>query len=96
LSLGLDGYGYTNSYTSGYLVSARAGKRLGAGHSLDVIGGLSRYDLKAGGPSRSTQWLRGIARVNLGHGIGLAGDVEYNRGDDARGPRAFAELGYRF
>lgn len=101
---GLDGSGFTNAFGDGYLGSARVGKRFTAGHNLEASYSRSVYRAT---PSvfgeamplvqqRVTQWLRLSGRAELGRGVYLVGDVEFDRGDDLQGTRALFELGYRF
>ncbi|MGE0455544.1 MAG: hypothetical protein AB7O37_14430 [Vicinamibacteria bacterium] len=96
LTAGLDAAGYTNAYTAGALISARLGKRMQAGHLLDLSYGGSLYRLRTEGVSRATHWLRLSGRGQLEHGVYLASDLEYGFGDDFKGPRGFFELGWLF
>ncbi|MFI5183138.1 MAG: hypothetical protein ACHQNV_01975 [Vicinamibacteria bacterium] len=95
LYLSVDGSGYTNPSTSGYLGSVRLGKTLKSA-SIDAAYGASHYTLKLQGGSRFNQWVRATGRFNLPQHLYFQGDVEYDTGDDAKGPRALLELGYRF
>ncbi|MGD8895052.1 MAG: hypothetical protein PVJ73_03365 [Acidobacteriota bacterium] len=96
ISVGLDGSGFTNGYTKGGLVSARAGWRAAAGHTLDLSFGYSRYRVEQTQQDRAQQWLRLIGRAELGRRLYVLGDLEYDNGDDLEGPRAFVELGVLF
>jgi hypothetical protein len=96
VSVGLDGSGFTNGYTKGGLVSARAGWRAPAGHTLDLSYGYSRYRVEQTQQDRSQQWLRVIGRAQLERRFYVLGDVEYDQGDDLEGPRVFVELGVLF
>jgi hypothetical protein len=95
-SVGIDGTGFSNGYTDGGLVSARLGRRFAAGHMLDLSYGRSFYHVKDTGQDRTTQWLRLLGRGELGHRVYLQGNVEYDTGDDLKGPRGFLELGVLF
>jgi hypothetical protein len=103
LFVSVDGSGYTNPLTDGYLASARIGRSLRR-VQIDVAYGASLYKLKAAAqnpipgltPNRLNQWGRASARVELPRGLYLQGDFEYDTGDDLKGPRVLAELGYRF
>jgi hypothetical protein len=72
-------------------------------HSIDLSYVHSSYTVRttSAGDWRTQQWLRLSGLGVLGRG-GLAGgafvrvDMEYARGQDLQGPRAFLELGYRF
>ena len=101
--MSVDGSGFTNPFTDGYLVTARASKSLGRAQ-IDLAYGASMYKLKTAGqnpipglsPNRLNQFGRGSARVELPHRFYLQGDFEYDTGDDTKGPRILGELGYRF
>jgi hypothetical protein len=104
LFVSVDGSGFTNPFTDGYLVSARASKSLGRAQ-IDLAYGASLYKLKAAEvqnplpgltPNRLNQWGRASTRFELPRGFYLQGDFEYDTGDDVKGPRLLAELGYRF
>ena len=96
ISAGLDGYGFTNGYTQGGMVTARAGWRAVAGHTLDLSYGYSRYDVEQTQENRTQQWLRLLGRGQLPYGLYVLGDLELDSGDDLDGPRAFVELGIVF
>jgi hypothetical protein len=96
LLAGLDGSGFTNLSTEGFVANLRFGKRSKAGHLLDLSAGGTRYKLKTTQESRQTRWIRLIGRAELGHGVSLNADAEYDSGDDLKGPRGFLEIGYRF
>jgi hypothetical protein len=96
LSLGVDGSGFSNGYTEGAVMSARAGRRFRAGHVLDFSYGRSTYRVKATDEDRKTQWLRLMGRFELGRHAYLSGDLEYDQGDDLEGPRGLFEAGWIF
>lgn len=96
LSFGLDGSGFTNGYADGGLVTARLGWRAIAGHTLDVSYGYSLYRVAETEQDRTTQWLRFVGRGELTRRLYVLGDVEYDTGDDLKGPRVFLELGVFF
>jgi hypothetical protein len=93
----LDGSGFTNGRTQGLQASARIGRRVGSVGSADVAYGISSYTLTSTTePRRLNQWLRLSGRGELGRGLTLYADLEYDTGDDVEGPRASLELAYRF
>lgn len=96
LYLGADGSGYGGAFGDGMMLSGRVGRRFAAGHGLDLSYTHSLYRVADTQESRRTQWLRLSGRAELGHGVYLVGDLEYDQGDDLKGPRAFVELGYQF
>ena len=95
-SVGLDASGFSNGYTDGGLVSARLGRRFGAGHMVDLSWGRSLYRIKLDEQERVTQWLRFVGRVELTRHFFVVSDLEYDTGDDLQGPRVFLELGSVF
>ena len=78
------------------MLSARAGWRAVAGHTLDLSYGYSRYRVEQTQQDRAQQWLRLVGRVQIGRRFFVLGDLEYDKGDDLKGPRAFVELGVLF
>jgi hypothetical protein len=96
ISMGVDGYGFTNGYTKGGMATARAGWRARAGHSVDLSYGYSRYRVEQTQEDRTQQWLRLLGRGQLPYGLYVLGDIELDSGDDLKGPRAFVELGILF
>jgi hypothetical protein len=96
VSLGVDGVGFSNGYTDGLLVTLQAGRTFTRGHYLDLSYGRSLYRLMDVDEKRVTQWLRLTGRFQVVRGFYVVGDVEYDRGDDLRGPRVFLEAGYQF
>ena len=95
-SVALDGSGFSNGYTDGGLVSARLGRRFGAGHMLDLSWGRSLYRIKLDEQQRTTQWLRLVGRIEFTRHFFVVSDLEYDTGDDLKGPRMFLELGSVF
>ena len=95
-SVGLDASGFSNGYTDGGLVSARLGRRFGAGHMVDLSYGRSLYRIKLDEQERVTQWLRFVGRIELTRHFFVVSDLEYDTGDDLQGPRVFLELGSVF
>jgi len=96
VSIGLDGAGFWNGYTDGGVASLRIGRRFRAGHSLDLSYGQSLYHVTETGESRQTRWLRLLGRASLGRRFYVLSDLEYDGGDDLKGPRALFELGAAF
>jgi len=93
----VDGSGFTNGRTQGYQISARVGRRVYDVAGVDVAYGVSSYTLTSTAePRRRNQWLRLSGRADLSRGLTLYGDLEYDTGDDVKGPRASLELAYRF
>jgi hypothetical protein len=95
-SVGLDASGYRNGFTEGLLVIARAGRHFSRGYSVEFSGGGSFYRQRVDDSTRATEWGRFSLRGELGRGVYLLGDGEYDFGDDLSGPRMLFELGWRF
>lgn len=95
IGVSLDGYYFSNGFTSGLQTGARVGKN-GPRLSLDLSYGLARYTLKGGGPRRQNQWYRLSAHRTFGGGLWIQAEAQLDRGDDTRGPRGGFEFGYRF
>jgi hypothetical protein len=91
----VDGAGFTNPTTNGYVASARLGRTLHAAQ-IDLSYGASYYSFKGTTDTRLNQWGRLSGRFDLPHRVYLQTDAEYDTGDDVKGPRAVIELGYRF
>ena len=96
ISAGIDLSGFRNSYTDGALLSGHLGRSFRGGHLFDLAYGYSLYRVKATQQDRTTQWVRLTGRGELSRRVYLATDLEYDMGDDLKGPRALTELGYRF
>lgn len=96
-SIGIDGSGFSNGFTDGYLANARLGRRSSDGRTqVDFSYGSSLYRLKATGENRNTQWFRFSLRGDVYGGLYLLTDFEEDMGDDLKGPRGLFELGYHF
>lgn len=91
----LDGAGFSNPTTSGYQAGARLGL-LGKLQIANLGWGLTSYSLKGTSGRHTNQWLRLDFRRELPHGCWVQGGLQYDHGDDVKGPRASVELGYRF
>jgi hypothetical protein len=63
---------------------------------VDLSFGHSLYHVLQTDENRTTQYLRFVGRVSLGRRLYALSDLEYDRGDDLRGVRAFVELGVFF
>ncbi|UCF64185.1 MAG: hypothetical protein JSW33_16755 [bacterium] len=87
--------GFSNFFTNGINYSFIVGKYFGNRINIDLAYGGYRYSLKADDSQRINQW----ARINfLSDIIGkffLSGQYEYDWGDDMKGHRVLAEIGYR-
>ena len=97
ITLGLDVSGFSNGFTDGYLVTGghRQAHRPRAPPSTCRTAAPS---IKSGRPwtgappSGCASW---GAATSSRH-VYVLGDLEYDRGDDLKGPRGYFELGYQF
>ncbi len=96
LTTNLDVSGFTNGVTEGLQLGVRVGRTTRT-LTTDAGYGASRYTFTAGSVApRLNQWVRLSVRRDFRTGFWLYGDVQYDAGDDTRGPRASVETGYRF
>ena len=96
LSIGTNVLGYTSDSAEGLLVTARAGRRLAAGHEISVSLGGNAYRT-AFEEERTLAWGRAALWLELP--LDLFGQAEFEvlRGDDdLQGERLRHGLGYRF
>jgi hypothetical protein len=96
ISIGTNVLGFTSDSTEGLLVTARAGRRLAAGHEISVSLGGNAYRT-AFEEERTLAWGRAALWLELP--LDLFGQAEFEvlRGDDdLQGQRLRLGLGYRF
>lgn len=96
LSLSLNAAGFSNQFTDGLNGSGRLAQSLGGGHRLEAAYGTYTYTINSSSQRRHNQWAQAVAYVAVQRHIFISGQFEYNWGDDLKGQRIFAELGYRF
>jgi hypothetical protein len=94
--MGVDALSFSNGYTKGAYGTASVGHHISKHLDTDAMYGVSLYSIKSTNENRVTHWVRLLARADLTRGVFLSGDVEYDQGDDMKGPRVFFELGWRF
>jgi hypothetical protein len=88
--------GYINYYTKGWIPSIYISKRIPGGHYLSLNSGLNDYEVKFDGQSRSRYWVRLNGHIQLFGRSYLSGFYSNEWGDDFKGFRVLAEIGYRF
>lgn len=88
--------GYTNRYSNGANYSLRLGRYFRRGDSFSVGYGFYRYKIRQNGEQRANSFLQLNAQFDLIFETCFSGQFEIDRGDDTKGQRMMAELGYRF
>lgn len=88
--------GFNNTWTRGLNPSFSLSQYIHGGHQLRLSYGMYSYSLHGAARTRSNQWLRANARLQLPLNMFLSADYEYDWGDEMAGQRVLAELGYRF
>jgi hypothetical protein len=96
LNMNINLNGYINLYTKGWIPSLYFSKQISGGHYLSLTGGLNKYETKLDGRERSRYWLRINGRLQLFGRTYLSGFYSHEWGDDFKGYRLLAEIGYRF
>jgi len=96
LSIGTNVLGFTSDSAEGLLVTARAGRRLSAGHEISVSLGGNAYRT-AFEEERTLAWGRAALWLELPLDLFGQAEIEILRGDeDLQGQRLRLGLGYRF
>jgi hypothetical protein len=88
--------GYINKYTEGWMPSITISQQIPGGHYLSINSGLNNYEIKVDGQKRSRYWLRLNGQFQLFGRTYLSGFYSHEWGDDFKGYRILAEVGYRF
>jgi hypothetical protein len=96
LTMNFNFNGYINYYTKGWIPSLYLSKQITGGHYLSLNGGLNKYEMKFDGQKRSRYWLRLNGRLQMFGRSYLSGYYSHEWGDDFKGYRVLAEIGYRF
>ena len=96
LTMNLNLNGYVNLYTKGWIPSLYLSKQISGGHYLSLNSGLNNYETKLDNQKRSRYWLRLNGRFQILGRTYLSGFYSYEWGDDFKGYRILAEIGYRF
>ena len=96
LDMNINFNGYINYYTKGWIPSINISKQIPGGHYLSFNGGFNKYEVKLDGQDRNRYWLRLNGSLQLFGRTYLSGFYSYEWGDDFKGYRLLAEMGYRF
>ncbi|OGC96698.1 MAG: hypothetical protein A2W25_03385 [candidate division Zixibacteria bacterium RBG_16_53_22] len=95
-SLNLQFAGFLGPFTDGYNLSARFMRTLWRGDMISVGYGIYVYGFGAGGSDRKNDWIQLAGQFDLYRKLYISATYEYDMGDDTKGNRVIAELGYRF
>ena len=96
LRTSIEGTLYRTGTTLGVLGTARVGRDLRGGHRIDASYNFNGYDMRGEEGRHQSQWVRLSGYGQLPKGAFGRADLEYGIGNDLRGVRALAEVGYRF
>ncbi len=96
LLLNINGAGFSNTFTKGYNGTARIGYRFRNGSRVELAQGVYAYRFNAGVLQRDNYWINLSGYIAVLRHLFFSGQVEHNWGDDLKGQRILAELGYRF
>lgn len=88
--------GFSNLYTEGINPSVSLSKYFNGGHSLRLNYGNYMYSLKTNNSNRENQFAGLDGQLELPLHMYVSSSLQYDWGDDSKGYRLFAELGYRF
>lgn len=88
--------GFTNYYTRGYNPSIYLTQSFRQGHLIGIAYGTYIYSIKQNSKSNLNNWLRLNGQLELPLNLYISANYEYDWGDDLKGHRFLAELGYRF
>jgi hypothetical protein len=87
--------GFTNPNSSGLNSTFRIGRNFLRSDYASIGYGNYYYKIK-GGQSRLNQWLTLLDQIELTYRFYIFSQFEHNFGDDLKGNRVLAEIGYRF
>ena len=96
LYTGISATGFSSAITEGVFAQARAGRRFGAGHTVELSVGALLIDENAIQDITTTGWLRGALWIELPYDLFARGEVEVTSGDSRTGHRVSLGAGYRF
>ncbi len=96
LDINIQMSGFTNPLTNGYNVSTTLGRYFGRGNYLSIGYSGYVYSIQNGGPTRSNTAYQLSSMISIIRSVYFSGQYEYDTGDDTKGHRIVAELGYRF
>lgn len=94
---GIHATGFSSQLSDGLFAQLRAGRRFGAGHSVELSAGALLVDETALDELSSTAYLRGAVWIELPYDLFARGEAEFTSGDSRNtGHRISLGAGYRF
>ncbi|HEX6100333.1 MAG TPA: hypothetical protein VF432_28725 [Thermoanaerobaculia bacterium] len=93
---GIHATGFSSELSDGLFAQLRAGRRFGAGHSVELSAGALMVDETALDELSSTAYLRGALWIELPYDLFARGEAEFTSGDSRSGHRFSLGAGYRF
>ncbi|MEJ2052883.1 MAG: hypothetical protein P8X42_03095 [Calditrichaceae bacterium] len=88
--------GFSNYYTNGFNPSLSLNRSFRGGHYAGISAGTYIYTLDRNSGNSMNNWMRFSGQFELPWNMYLSVQYEYDWGDDVKGHRILAELGYRF
>ena len=94
--LNLQFAGFSSPFTDGYNYSVKLGRNIRSGDMISVASGSYVYTYGSSSLKRENRWYQLSGRFDLVRRTYGSASYEYDTGDDTKGHRMLAELGYRF
>jgi hypothetical protein len=88
--------GFTGPFTDGYNYSIRFNRTIRRGDMISFGYGAYIYKFGNNGNNRTNDWIQVSGQFDIYRRLYSSATYEYNMGDDTKGNRVIAELGYRF
>jgi hypothetical protein len=95
-SVSVQAAGFTGPFENGHNYSVRFGQNLSTHGSLGLGYGMYLYSVVSDNSHRTNNWVELTALADIIYHYYFNGLVQYNTGDDIKGVRLQAEIGYRF
>jgi hypothetical protein len=96
MNLGVNLRGYSNYYSEGLIPTISLGRYFSQGHYINISGGQNSYRLKTNEDQRNSRWIRFNGNLQLFSRAYMSTFYTYEWGNDSRGHKIIAEMGYRF
>jgi hypothetical protein len=96
LYTGITATGFSSQLSDGLFAQARAGRRFGGGHTVELSAGALLVDETALDELSSTAYVRGELWLELPYDLFTRAEVELSSGGESGGHRVSVGAGYRF